>query len=287
MKPDRSLIPHLVIREASLPPGGEWSAQVPGWSFLQVAQGAGYWMHPRLTRDLTTGSVVILSAQAQGYFRASQLGGVCLRFFRLEPERLAALASVSEQNFFQEAAVREDFALRLLSPESAVAERFKNIRENRNGGSLCTRLQLVQLFLEAIGAEFGGEIAEPAPELDAKQRLANLVKQMPAAEWTEVAFPELAERMHCTPRHLSRIFHELVGMSFREKQTELRLNLARELLERTQSKVVDVALESGYQSQSLFNLLFKRRFGVSPARWRLEHAARGNWRQKRVRLLAA
>jgi AraC-like DNA-binding protein len=29
-----------------------------------------------------------------------------------------------------------------------------------------------------------------------------------------------------------------------------------------------VALDSGYRSVSLFNTLFKRRFGVSPSEWR-------------------
>jgi AraC-like DNA-binding protein len=57
-------------------------------------------------------------------------------------------------------------------------------------------------------------------------------------------------------------------MSFREKQAELRMVRAQELLATTESKVLEVALESGYQSVSLFNLMFKRRFGVSPGKWR-------------------
>jgi AraC-like DNA-binding protein len=32
--------------------------------------------------------------------------------------------------------------------------------------------------------------------------------------------------------------------------------------------VVDIALASGYRSLSLFNSLFKKRFGISPSRWR-------------------
>ena len=72
----------------------------------------------------------------------------------------------------------------------------------------------------------------------------------------------------CTTRHLNRIFNEVVGMSFREKHTELRLARACDLLATTQAKVVDVALESGYQSLSLFNSMFTRRFGVSPGKWR-------------------
>jgi len=43
---------------------------------------------------------------------------------------------------------------------------------------------------------------------------------------------------------------------------------ARELLATSNSKVVEVALESGYKSLSMFNLVFTRRFGTSPGRWR-------------------
>ena len=67
---------------------------------------------------------------------------------------------------------------------------------------------------------------------------------------------------------LSRIFREVAGTSFREKQTKIRLGRASELLANTESKVVDVALESGYQSSSVFSELFKKHFGVSPGQWR-------------------
>jgi AraC-like DNA-binding protein len=57
-------------------------------------------------------------------------------------------------------------------------------------------------------------------------------------------------------------------MSFLQKQTQIRLIRAQELLASTECKVVEIAFESGYQSLSLFNLMFKRRFGMTPAKWR-------------------
>jgi len=62
-----------------------------------------------------------------------------------------------------------------------------------------------------------------------------------------------------------------VGTSFRDKRAELRLAQACDLLASTELKIVDVALESGFQSLSLFNLMFARRFGISPGRWRQKH----------------
>jgi AraC-like DNA-binding protein len=115
----------------------------------------------------------------------------------------------------------------------------------------------------------------PRPSaLDARERLQEFLRQTPTSELLHVSFAELAQMTRCTPRHLNRIFNDLVGMSFRDKHTELRLARACELLATTESKVVDVALESGYQSLSLFNLMFTRRFGTSPGKWR--QARRGS-----------
>src|SRR5262249_38824425 len=58
------------------------------------------------------------------------------------------------------------------------------------------------------------------------------------------------------------------GQSPRAHQTELRLLKARQLLVSSNSQVIQVALDSGYRSLSLFNALFKRRFGMSPSELR-------------------
>jgi AraC-like DNA-binding protein len=65
-------------------------------------------------------------------------------------------------------------------------------------------------------------------------------------------------------------------MSFRDKRAEVQLGRARELLATSKSKIVEVALESGYKSLSLFNLMFTRRFGTSPGRWREKYRNNGN-----------
>jgi transcriptional regulator GlxA family with amidase domain len=112
-----------------------------------------------------------------------------------------------------------------------------------------------------------------------------LLERTPSAELLEMSFGELARQTHCTSRHLSRLFRELVGMSFRDKRAELRLTRARDLLATSRSKVVEVALESGYKSLSLFNLMFTRHFGTSPGRWRQKHQINGEskgLRTKRV-----
>jgi AraC-like DNA-binding protein len=135
-------------------------------------------------------------------------------------------------------------------------------------------LNLLQLLVEALGEHLSQ--AEPSPEnTDATERLRLFLRETPQDALLEISFDELAQMTNCTSRHLSRIFNDVVGMSFRDKRAEIRLARARELLATSQSKVVEVAMESGYKSLSLFNLMFTRRFGISPGRWRKKNGTDG------------
>src|SRR5579859_7507688 len=122
MKPKLSFEAHLVIRETVLAPGTEWAIQSPGWSFLQVTRGAAYWLHPRMNHDLTTGSVLVLSQNARGLVRASQLEAVQIHYFRLQPARLTGLLSLGEQQFLQGAAAQDGLSVRLFAPSAPVSQ---------------------------------------------------------------------------------------------------------------------------------------------------------------------
>jgi AraC-like DNA-binding protein len=277
LEPNGFYEPQLVVNELALPPGGEWSPQLPGWLVVQVSSGVGYLLHPRLNWELQTGAVMLLSDQAHGCVRASQVGELGLRFYRIEPGKLMGLASLADQTLMQNAARDEKLSLRVLPPNAAVADRLRELGSEKARNTFPARVQLLQLFLELFGAEFHQPQADGAGGLGAKERLRHLLNQTPVAELLELSFARLVSRAHCSPRHVSRLFTELVGMSFREKQAELRLARACDLLATTDSKVAEVALESGYQSTSLFSAMFKQRLGVSPAKWRAQ--LKGNGRK--------
>ena len=68
----------------------------------------------------------------------------------------------------------------------------------------------------------------------------------------------------CSLRHFRRMFHEQFNTSIRAKQTELRLEKARQMLVETDEKILTIARESGYRHLGFFNAIFKRKFGVTP-----------------------
>lgn len=259
--------PHLTVRELSIPPGGEWVSSSCGWSLAQVCGGSGYCFQAQISRELETGSALLMAGQAKTIVRASQLGEMSLHIFSVIPARLTGLITLGEQDYLKLAAARMKDAIRVFPPNSQMAIKMKELCAGNRSSGLMYRLKLIQLFVEG----FDGELEPSAAQQeipDARERLRSLLQKTSPSELVEMSFSELARRTNCTPRHLSRTFHELVGISFSDQRTETRMARARELLATSNSKVVEVALESGYKSLSMFNLVFTRRFGTSPGRWR-------------------
>jgi AraC-like DNA-binding protein len=288
MKPKRMFEPHLVIKDLSLPPSGEWKPELQGCSVAQVRKGIGYWQQPNLVQELGPGSLLVFSGDADGLIRASQLSEANVSYCCMDLERLTGLLSLGEQNALREAVSLEKSKVRLIPPNDQLAQRFQNLCQpsNKQRGRSLLRLHLIELFMDLFRCELDeGEMGEDNGELDGRARLRQFLKETAASELLQLSLSDLAPQMHCSQRHLSRLFRQEVGMSFREKQTELRLANACQLLLTSKAKLTVVALASGYQSNSLFNLTFKKQFGMSPGEWRERQLKKPPQRQKIMRML--
>jgi AraC-like DNA-binding protein len=231
--------------------------------------------------DLEPDTVILVSASARGHIRASQLNSMSVHSFSVIPSRLTGLINLNEQDFLKNAAAQTEMAFQIFSASSPIACRMKDLRVDPNANGMLFRLSLLQLFVEI----FDGKLDQAAPSQDggdARDRLRAFLATAPPDVLSEMSFDELARITRCTPRHLSRIFFEQIGVSFSDKRAEIRLARACELLATSKSKVVEVAFESGYKSLSLFNQMFTRRFGISPGKWRQRHHANGESRRNGV-----
>ena len=77
--------------------------------------------------------------------------------------------------------------------------------------------------------------------------------------------------------YLSTIFKQQTGSSIVEYITERRMIQALQTIaERPDAVLIDIAAEVGYRDPYYFSKCFKRRFGVSPTRYRRRVASRGD-----------
>lgn len=79
----------------------------------------------------------------------------------------------------------------------------------------------------------------------------------------------MAERFHITPSYFSRIFKEHCGRAFPDYLSGLRLEKARAmLLEQPDRSIQSVCEAVGYLSSSYFTSMFKKKYGMTPSKYR-------------------
>ena len=88
----------------------------------------------------------------------------------------------------------------------------------------------------------------------------------------DLSLQAMAAEVDISPLYLARAFKAAVGQSPHQYVLGRRIERAKELLRNTELPVVDVALSSGFSSQSHLSHWFIRQVGVSPAVYRRQAA---------------
>jgi AraC-like DNA-binding protein len=84
-----------------------------------------------------------------------------------------------------------------------------------------------------------------------------------------ITVEEVAGHVHMHPASATKLFKRACGLSLMHYITQHRVYHAQRLLLSTDRKILDVALESGYQSASRFYAAFREVCGVTPQTYRL------------------
>lgn len=86
---------------------------------------------------------------------------------------------------------------------------------------------------------------------------------------------EVARHSGVSPFHFCKIFKRFTGLTFTEYVNRARVEKAKQLLIKPQSRVTEVAYDVGFQSLSQFNRSFRRVMDQSPTEFRSRMAPSG------------
>ena len=96
-------------------------------------------------------------------------------------------------------------------------------------------------------------------------RALGLLHGRPAEPWT---LDRLADEAAVSRSTLHERFAHFVGQPPMQYLAQWRMQLAAARLRDTDAKVIDVAMDVGYENEAAFARAFRRAVGESPAAWR-------------------
>ncbi|OXS56260.1 AraC family transcriptional regulator [Cohnella sp. CIP 111063] len=176
----------------------------------------------------------------------------------------------------------------ILSPFKEMGLRFANLLERKHPSLDGLRRTLLDLqeehvggrpshvsmvyshllrFLAQVNRDFRmDDLRKPGKKMNPEQ-LQKVRKVIHAMErhfshpWT---LDELASLVYLSPSRFSDIFRRAAGISPLEYLIRIRLEHAVALLDTTDLKITEIAMECGFRTLSNFNRLFKQHLGSSP-----------------------
>lgn len=233
-------------------PRGRWP-EAAAWLADQFARGA-------TVCSVCTGSVLLAEAglldgrEATTHWSAAGMFASYYPAVRLRPERILT-SSGPEQRLVTGggSAAWEDLALYLIARFCGPTEAVRTAKifllgDRSEGQMLYAGLARPRRHEDAAVGRCQAWVTEHFAE-------ANPVARM-------VAHSGLPERT------FTRRFTAATGFSPVEYVQTLRIEAARRLLERTREPIEEVASQVGYEDPTFFRRLFKRKTGVTPARYR-------------------
>ena len=84
----------------------------------------------------------------------------------------------------------------------------------------------------------------------------------------ELSLEVICRHLHLSPAYFSSLFNKETGQTYINYLTDIRLNKAVELISTTDEKTYMIAEKVGYLEQNYFSYVFKKKFGVSPTKYR-------------------
>ena len=166
-----------------------------------------------------------------------------------------------------------------LGPESWVTTFLRVVvaesNQRRPGGEAVLERMSEMLFVEVLRRHVDSLPAEQTGWLAGMRdpgvgRALALLHERPAKPWT---LERLSADAGLSRSSLHERFVHFIGQPPMQYLNRWRMQLASGLLLDTGAKLVEIALEVGYESEASFSRAFKREVGVSPGAWRRERRA--------------
>ena len=146
---------------------------------------------------------------------------------------------------------------------------YRNFRNKDDSVRLLIKAKLIVLItcLYRQGSFNQVEITSSF-EKERSQKLKDLIIWIQDHHSGPLSIEDAAAKMEFSQEYFCRFFKKATGMSFTEYVNDYRLTQAAGDIERGEKSISDIAADHGFDNDSYFFRLFKKKFGTTPLKYR-------------------
>ena len=86
-----------------------------------------------------------------------------------------------------------------------------------------------------------------------------------------ITLSDVCAKLHYSRSYVSHMFKQHTGRSFRQYLTEIRLDVAKTLLQYSGLSITEISFSIGFEDSTYFASIFKKHYGISPSVYRKEN----------------
>ncbi len=248
-------------------------------SIKAVIKGSAEWRAGKSRFEVDAGSFLVLNDR-QPYSMTIEPGPpvetFCIFFERgfVEDAWRSSASAHSHLLDDPERVATLGFEERLRSRSGRIDRTLRRMRElAATGGDAEAGFYDLALGLVELRMELAREIGRvPAARVSTRTELHARVQKgrqaMDEMLTENLSLKNIARLAHLSPFHFHRAFSAVFGETPHAYRTRRRLERAARLLGETDAPVIDVCLDTGFESAGSFSTLFRRRYGASPTEFR-------------------
>jgi AraC family L-rhamnose operon transcriptional activator RhaR/AraC family L-rhamnose operon regulatory protein RhaS len=197
---------------------------------------------------------------------------------KFEPADLAELAGYHALFALEPGRRRHEFKNRLRLPPAGLGrlldlvDQLDEELKNRPAGF---GFMATALFMQIVGhlSRCYGHLRRDGPRN--LTRVAEAISYLEANADKPTSLAQLAGVARMSKRSLIRAFHEATGVTPIAYWNQIRINRAAALLRSGAEPITEIAFRAGFNDSNYFTRQFRKLTGVSPRRYRQQHAAAG------------
>ena len=223
-------------------------------------EGRAVWEIEDRRYEICPGDIILLNFRQKRHFTAFGEQGfhLCALCFKRD-----AFSNLHHFSFFLECAKNQRYVIKNSPSSNILLETCKEMQGNHPLRYELASAKLTEFFIK-LEKELGYSFRTHA---GIDREMLEILDYIDTHITSGISLSQLASKTGLTESSFSRRFSKLNGISFKQYVIAKRIAWAIMLLRTTNMKMVDVALECGFDSISRFYDAFKKQTGTTPSKF--------------------